>query len=163
MPNAPSNGCSRSNYCFPIIGTLPVEAIDIPLVMRVVAPLWTTATEAASRVRGWIETILDDVPRRVACRGDNSWRWRGHLDKMPPKKAKVAPVVHHAAMPYSQIAMFRSKLCVSRMKIRACGRLSCQSSPRRARAKCSSQGNVVRVRSRQSAVDDARRAHEGEQ
>ena len=85
MPSAPSNRRSRSNYCFPIIGNLPVEAIDIPLVMRVVAPSWTTATEAASRVRGWIETILDYVPR-PACRGDNSWRWRGHLDKMPPKR-----------------------------------------------------------------------------
>ena len=60
-------------------------------------------------MRGWIETILDDAKTR-ACRGDNSWRWRGHLDKMPPKKAKVAPIVLHAAMPYSQIAMFMSKL-----------------------------------------------------
>jgi hypothetical protein len=29
---------------------------------------------------------------------------------MLPKKAKIAPIVHHAAMPYSQIAGFMSKL-----------------------------------------------------
>lgn len=74
--------------------------------MYIPLPLGTTATEAASRVRGWIETILDYAKTR-ACRGGDR---RGHLDKMPPKKAKVAPVVHHAAMPYSQIAMFMSKL-----------------------------------------------------
>ena len=46
-------------YAYPLIGDLPVQAIDGDLVMRVLEPIWFTKTETASRVRQRIENILD--------------------------------------------------------------------------------------------------------
>lgn len=42
--------------------------------------------------------------------GDNPARWRGHLDKLLPKRAKVAPVVHHEALPYAEAGAFMKEL-----------------------------------------------------
>ena len=44
-------------YAFPVIGSLPVQDIDTPLVMKVLEPIWQAKTETASRVRGRIEAI----------------------------------------------------------------------------------------------------------
>jgi len=45
-------------YAHPTIGKLPVTAIDVPLVLRVLKPLWETKRVTASRLRGRIENIL---------------------------------------------------------------------------------------------------------
>jgi hypothetical protein len=46
-------------YCSPVLGKLPVQTIDVGLVMKVLEPFWTTKPETATRVRGRIERILD--------------------------------------------------------------------------------------------------------
>ena len=46
-------------YAGPVIGDLPVQAVDLPLVMKVLEPIWTGKTETASRLRGRIESVLD--------------------------------------------------------------------------------------------------------
>ena len=46
-------------YAYPVIGDLPVAAIDTGLVMQIIEPIWPTKTETASRLRGRIESILD--------------------------------------------------------------------------------------------------------
>lgn len=97
-------------YCYPVFGSLPVADIDTVLVMKVVEPLWTTATETASRMRGRIENILDCAKTRELRSGENPARRRGHLDNLLPKKAKVAPVQHHPALPYGQVAGFMADL-----------------------------------------------------
>jgi integrase len=105
-------------YVYPVMGALPVPAIDTGLVVKVVEPLWSTKPETASRVRGRIETILDYAAVRGWRQGDNPARWRGHLDKLLPKKVKVARAKqaatgrgeHHAAMPYAEIGGFLAKL-----------------------------------------------------
>ena len=56
--------------------------------------------ETASRVRGRIEAILDWATARGYRQGENPARWRGHLENLLPKKAKVRRVEHHAALPY---------------------------------------------------------------
>jgi Arm DNA-binding domain len=38
-----------STFVYPIIGALPVQAVDTALVMRVLEPIWTTKPETASR------------------------------------------------------------------------------------------------------------------
>lgn len=43
-----------NTYCGPIIGKLPVQAIDTGLVMAVLEPIWTKKAETASRLRGRI-------------------------------------------------------------------------------------------------------------
>ena len=97
-------------YAFPHIGRLPVDAIDTPLVLKCIEPLWTTRTETASRLRGRIESVLDWCKVRGYRDGDNPARWRGHLEHTLPKRSAVAKVVHHAAMPYADVPAFVAKL-----------------------------------------------------
>jgi integrase len=97
-------------YAYPIIGDLSVQTIDTGLVMKVLEPIWQTKTETASRIRGRIESILDWAAVREHRRGDNPARWRGHLDKLLPKRTNVQKVKHHAAIPYDQITSFMKVL-----------------------------------------------------
>jgi integrase len=95
-----------THYCQQIHKT-PVDAIDTEAVLSVLKPLWTRAPETASRVRGRIEAVLDAAKARghVSRNEANPARWRGHLDKLLPKRAKLARG-HHAAMPYADIPAF---------------------------------------------------------
>jgi integrase len=99
-------GGSLDAYAFPVFGDLPVQAVDVGLVMKVVEPVWTVKPETASRVRGRIEMILDLATARGYRQGDNPARWRGHLDKLLPDKLKVRAVKHFAALPYAEIGAF---------------------------------------------------------
>jgi integrase len=102
-----------ATYAEPIIGGLPVQAVDTALVMKVLelevrdaTSLWTAKPETASRLRGRIESILDWAKVRGYREGENPARWRGHLDKLLPPRAKVRKVEHHAALPYSELPNF---------------------------------------------------------
>jgi integrase len=97
-------------YADPVIGDLPVADVDTTLVLRIIEPIWTTKTETASRLRGRIESILDWATARNYRTGENPARWRGHLDKLLPKRSKVAPVNHHDALPYAELPAFMHKL-----------------------------------------------------
>jgi integrase len=97
-------------YACPVIGDLPVAAIDTGLIMQIIEPLWTTKTETASRLRGRLESILDWATARNYRTGENPARWRGHLDKLLPKRSKVAPVNHHDALPYAELPAFMQQL-----------------------------------------------------
>ena len=78
--------------------------------MQIIEPLWTTKTETASRLRGRLESILDWATARNYRTGENPARWRGHLDKLLPKRSKVAPVNHHDALPYAELPAFMQQL-----------------------------------------------------
>ncbi len=103
-------------YAYPKIGALPVQAIDAHHLMSVLQqdqegkPLWTAKPETASRIRGRIEAILDAERALGRRTGENPARWRGHLDKLLPARAKVRKVKHHAALPYDDIPAFMEKL-----------------------------------------------------
>src|SRR6516165_6344780 len=71
-----------ATYVNPVIGALPVQAIDTALVMKAIEPVWNEKPETASRVRGRIEAILDWATARGYRQGENPARWRGHLDKL---------------------------------------------------------------------------------
>jgi integrase len=87
-----------------------VASIDTGLVMTVLEPMWLRTPELASHLRGRIELILDWATARGYRTSDNPARWRGHLDKLLPAKGKVAPVVHHPALPYEQVPAFVAEL-----------------------------------------------------
>jgi integrase len=97
-------------YAEPIIGKLPVQAIDTALVLKVIEPIWTEKPETASRLRQRIENILDWAKVRGYRAGENPARWRGHLDKLLPARAKVAAVEHLAALPYAELPAFLIEL-----------------------------------------------------
>lgn len=100
-------------YAGPEIGSRAVQSITTPDVMRVIEPLWSTKPETASRVRGRIERVLDWAAARSYRQGDNPARWRGHLDKLLPARAKVRRVQHHAAVPVDGVSAIYAKLADS--------------------------------------------------
>jgi integrase len=99
-----------TRYCEPIRG-MPVDAVDTEAVLSVLKPLWTRVPETASRLRGRIEAVLDAAKARgfIERNEANPARWRGHLDKLLPKRAKLTRG-HHAAMPYAEVPAFIAEL-----------------------------------------------------
>lgn len=97
-------------YANPILGKLPVADVDIPLVVKVLEPIWTTKPETASRVRGRIERVLAWATVAGFRKGDNPARWTGNLDEMLPELKKKSRVKHHASLPYSEVGAFLQEL-----------------------------------------------------
>ncbi len=95
-----------ATYAFPIVGELPVEAVDVNLVIQIIEPIWTTKNETAGRLRGRIESVLDWATARKYRQGENPARWKGNLDHLLPAQAKVAKVEHHPALPYADMPVF---------------------------------------------------------
>jgi integrase len=97
-------------YAYPHLRSLGVADVELPHVLQVLEPIWTTKTETASRVRGRMEMILDWATAREYRSGPNPARWRGHLDKMLAKRSKVAKVTHHPALPIDGMGPFMARL-----------------------------------------------------
>jgi hypothetical protein len=97
-------------YVYPAFGALPVAAVDVALVTKVLERIWSTKPETAGRVRGRIESVLDWATARGYRVGENPARWRGQIDKLLPARGKVRKVEHHAALPYPEIGSFVAKL-----------------------------------------------------
>jgi integrase len=89
----------------------PVNEIDTAAVLEVLQPLWRSIPETASRLRGRIETVLDAARARglIGQHEANPARWRGHLDKLLPKRQKLTRG-HHAAMPFADVPAFLAQL-----------------------------------------------------
>ncbi len=99
-----------SAYVYPVFGALPVQGVDVGLVMRVLEPIWGTKTETASRVRGRIESVLDWASARGYRLGENPARWRGHLENLLPRRSRVRKVKHHPALAYDEVGAFMVNL-----------------------------------------------------
>ena len=87
---------SLEKHVYPVIGDLPVAAIDRDLVLKVLEPIWHKVT--GKRLRNRIEKVLD---------------WAGYrLDKPLPKPPKTpkGSEKHHAAMPYVDVPGFLTEL-----------------------------------------------------
>jgi integrase len=108
---------SLRDYVFPKIGAMNVAAIDRQHVLQVLeqpvqaalgypaGPFWLSRSVTADRVRTRIKLILDWAKVRGYRTGDNPAS--GELIKQAlPKPTNVAPVRHHAALPYQQIPQF---------------------------------------------------------
>lgn len=97
-------------YASPIIGKLSVDAIELPHIIKILEPIWTTKTETASRLRGRIEAVLAWATVGGYRSGDNPARWQGHLDAVLPKPSRVARVQHHRALPIDEMGAFMADL-----------------------------------------------------
>ena len=93
-----------------MIGDVAVSDINTGHVTRILTPIWNTKPETASRVRGRIETVLDYAKVHGWRTGENPARWKGHLDNVLPRRAKVAEVAHHAALPWAEVGAFMAEL-----------------------------------------------------
>jgi integrase len=102
---------SLQTLAFPAIGGMDVAEVQTGDVLRVLDPIWKTKTTTADRVRNRIEAVIDwAVVRGHRPPGTNPAAWKNHLDQVLPAVHKVAPVVHHAAMPYADVPDFMTKL-----------------------------------------------------
>ena len=103
-----------NQYCQPIWAK-PVDQIVTADVLACLKPVWSRALETGSRLRGRIETVIDaaralgHVPEDKA----NPARWKGHLDKLLPKRNKLAQDNHHKALPYANVAEVVKRLRAS--------------------------------------------------
>ena len=97
-------------YCAPL-RSRPVDEIDTAAVLVVLKPLWASIPETASRIRGRIEVVLDAARARglIGQQEANPARWRGHLDKLLPKRQKLTRG-HLAAMPFADVPKFMDRL-----------------------------------------------------
>src|SRR5262245_12555526 len=97
-----------TRYCAQIRG-MPVNKIDIEAVLRVLQPIWDEVPETAKRLRARIEKVLDAAAVRGFRTGENSARWRGHLQNLLAKP-KILTRGHHAALPYDQLPGFLAQV-----------------------------------------------------
>jgi len=101
---------SVNRYAIPVIGGLPVDEIELPHILSVLDPIWTDKTETATRLRQRLENILAWATVSGYRQGDNPARWRGHLDAVLPKPAKVRKRAHFRALPWQDIGGFMKAL-----------------------------------------------------
>lgn len=95
-------------YCEPV-RSKSVAEVTTEDVLKVLKPLWTEKPETASRLRGRMERVLDFARARGQRAGENPARWRGHLDAVLPKRARLTRG-HHKAMPFDDVPAFIAAL-----------------------------------------------------
>jgi integrase len=103
-------GNTLTAYAYPLIGAKPVAEIGTDDVLNVLKPIWHQKAETAVRLRGRIESILTAATVKGLRSGENPARWRGHLAELLPARSKVAPVEHHAALPFADLPAFYLRL-----------------------------------------------------
>ena len=95
-------------YCA-VLQNKRVSQIDTNDVLKVLVPIWAVKPETASRIRGRIERVLEYAKAKEWRTGDNPALWRGHLrGVLPARKAETKG--HHAAMAYSDLPAFMTRL-----------------------------------------------------
>jgi integrase len=97
-------------YAYPFIGDLPVNAIGIDDVKKVLEPIWNTKNETAGRVRGRVEKVLDFATIHHYRDGDNPARWKGNLELVFAAPRDVKKVQHRPALPHVEIPAFWREL-----------------------------------------------------
>lgn len=95
-------------YCRSIADR-PVDQITTDEVLAILAPIWTTKHETASRLRGRIERILDYAKARGWRSGENPALWRGHMKNLLPVASRLQRG-HHATMAYRDVPEFFRRL-----------------------------------------------------
>jgi integrase len=99
-----------ATYASPVIGSLPVDEIELGHISEVLTPIWTTKTETATRLRQRIEAVLDYATVHGLRSGPNPAAWKGNLDKVLAKPAKLKKVQHHRALAIDEMPAFVAAL-----------------------------------------------------
>ena len=97
-------------YANPKIGNVDVGNIVTADIFAILEPILTEKAETAKRVRERIEKVLDFATALNLRSGENPARWRGNLDHLFPKTAKVQKAKHHPALPYDDMSSFMTAL-----------------------------------------------------
>lgn len=103
-------GTTLRTYCKSFWSS-PVDEVGTDAILGALKPIWIAKAETAFRLRGRIEAVIDaaraagHIPPNEA----NPARWRGHLDKLLPKKQKLQRG-HHRAMHHDALSTFINDL-----------------------------------------------------
>lgn len=100
---------SLHTYAAPLL-PLPVTAIDASLVLTCIEPIWEKKTETAMRVRQRIESVLEWAADHGHRAGENPACWRGNLDRVLAKPARLKAAAKPEPLAYRQIAPLIMKL-----------------------------------------------------
>lgn len=90
-------------YVVPIIGDKLLAAVNRDDVLSVLAPIWKTKNETASRLRGRLEAIFDLAIVMGLYKNANPAVWRGNLAFFLAAPAKVKNVTHHEALSFDEV------------------------------------------------------------
>ena len=101
---------SIATHASPVIGALPVAAVDTALVVKVLSPIWESKTATASMLRGRLESILGWATTSEYRTGDNPARWKGHLENLLAAPSKVSTTEHHPALAWLEMGAFMAAL-----------------------------------------------------
>jgi integrase len=96
-------------YAYPVIGNLPVDAIEPKHMLEILTPIWHAKPETARRVRGRMEQVLDYAAALKMRDPLNPARMKGNLQHLFPGRSKSS-VKHHPAMPYTEVPDFMLEL-----------------------------------------------------
>lgn len=88
---------------------LRIDAIATADVLSALKEIWTTKSETAKVTRGYIEKVLDAAKVKGFRSGENPARWRGHLDHLLPRPAKLVRG-HHKALAFGEVPQFIARL-----------------------------------------------------
>jgi integrase len=100
---------AKHDHCR-VLRSLPVADVDTTMVLKVVEPLWSTATETGVRVRARIEAVLAWATVRGYRSGPNPAQWKNHLAQILPKPSKVKKVENFESVPFDQVPAFMAAL-----------------------------------------------------
>jgi integrase len=98
------------DYALPVIGDLPVEAVDTDLIRRILAPIWDCKTATATVLRGRLEAVLSYATTLGWRSGPNPAVWRGHLKNILSRPSKVSTTVHYPALDWREAPAFMRRL-----------------------------------------------------
>ncbi|TJZ91650.1 DUF4102 domain-containing protein [Paracoccus gahaiensis] len=101
---------SIERFVLPHIGDMLVDDIAVQDMLRVLEPIWHEKTETASRVRSRIEAILSWSTVGGHRTGDNPARWRGNLNALLPKPAKITAKGNQPAVAMDEAATWFNAL-----------------------------------------------------
>ena len=104
-------GSTMATYASPVFGKLPVAAVDVGLVLKVLELDLEAEKRDGEPAARPASSPFSIGPRWHGYRtGENPARWRGHLDHLLPERSKVRKVEHHAALPYRELPAFMASL-----------------------------------------------------
>ena len=98
----------RTNFS-PVIGAMPVAAVERQDVVRALQPYWQTAQTSAHRTALRLENVFDWAIAAGYRAGPNPAQWAGGLEHLLPR-TKIVADTRHAALPYGELPTFMEKL-----------------------------------------------------
>ena len=108
----------RTNFS-PVIGAMPVAAVERQDVVRALQPYWQRAQTSAHRTALRLENVFDWAIAADYRAGPNPAQWAGGLEHLLPRTKTVADT-RHAALPYGELPAFMDRLrAVDRADARA--------------------------------------------